>query len=407
MSPASRWPVVLAFAALGVSTQLCWLAYAATTTATAQHLGVSEQAVGWLANVFPLLFVVLAVPAGVALDRWFRPTLAVGAVLIAVGASLRFAVDEYWAALAGQTLAAIAQPIVANAITRVAAGYLAPKDRPLGIAVGAGATYVGMIVAIGLGTALPGDVRTVVGIGTAIAVLTAVAALVSLRVPPPFLGEREAVGSLRVALREPGVPVLAAVVLLGTGIFVSLATWLEPLLKPAGVSSSTSGLLLLVVLVSGVVGCVLVPPFAARRHWESRTLQVTALVTAAACLLLGFAPAATGFVAAVPIGFLLLSALPVALSRVERGGSASAGTITSVVWMAANTGGVVVSSAVGYLLDLPVVAFTVFAVLAVSAFLLARRLEHQEDQVAGTEGHDELAGSRNATVGQDSATGPA
>ncbi len=406
--PGSRWPVVVAFAALGVSTQVCWLAYAAITTVTARHFGVSDQAVGWLANLFPLLFVLLAVPTGIALDRWFRPTLALGAVLIAVGSAVRVLADEYWAALLGQTLAALAQPILANAITRVAANYLAPEDRPLGIAVGAGATYVGMIAAIGIGTALPDDVRAVVAIGTAISVATALAALLALRVPPPFRGDRVAVPSLRVAWREPGVPVLSAVVFVGMGVFVSIATWLEPLLAPAGIAADTAGVLLLAMLVIGVAGCVVVPPFAVRRRVEPRVLQATGLATGLACALLAVAPSVgTGLVAALPIGFLLLSALPVALSLVERGGSASAGTITSVVWMTGNAGGVVVSFLVGYLLDAPWLAFTLFAVLAGVALVLARRLEHGQDDVPGPQGHDELAARREPAVRQEPSAGSA
>ena len=42
-------------------------------------------AIGWLANVFPLLYVVLAVPAGIALDRSPRRALAFGVVLTALG----------------------------------------------------------------------------------------------------------------------------------------------------------------------------------------------------------------------------------------------------------------------------------------------------------------------------------
>ncbi|WP_092781498.1 MFS transporter [Actinokineospora terrae] len=212
---SSRWPVVVAFAALGVATQVSWLAYAATTTVAARHFGVSEEAVGWLANLFPLLFVVLAVPTGMALDRALRPTLAVGAVLIAAGAVLRVAQDAYWAALVGQALAAVAQPILANAITRVAAAYLRPEHRPLGIAVGAGATYLGMIIAIGVGTAIPTDVPAVVAVGGAISVAAAVAGLFALRGEPPWRPASE-VSPLRV-VRVPGVPVLAAIVFLGMG----------------------------------------------------------------------------------------------------------------------------------------------------------------------------------------------
>ncbi|GAA3021191.1 MFS transporter [Actinokineospora globicatena] len=395
---SSRWPVVAAFAALGVATQVSWLTYAATTTAAARHFGVSDQAVGWLANLFPLLFVALAVPTGIALDRALRPTLAVGALLIAAGAALRVAEDAYWAALVGQTLAAVAQPILANAITRVAAAYLAPADRPLGIAIGAGATYLGMITAIGIGTAIPDDIPTVVAIGAAISIAAAVAGLLALRVPPPRQPESE-VSPLKV-WRDPGVPVLATIVFLGMGIFVALATWLEPLLAPAGITADTSGLLLLVMLVAGVAGCVLVPPFAARKALEPKALQLTGVVTALACLLLGFLPMATGVAASVPLGFLLLSALPVALAMVERDDPGKAGPITSLIWMTGNAGGVVVSLAVGFLLDTPGLAFTLLAALGVGSAWLAGELEHDEDEVAGPESHHELARGGDAAIGE-------
>ncbi|MCP2273027.1 MFS transporter [Actinokineospora diospyrosa] len=392
----SRWVVVWAFAGLGVATQVSWLAYAATTTAAAGHFGVSEQAVGWLANLFPLLFVVLAIPAGVALDRALRPTLAVGAVLIAVGAALRVTVDVYWAALVGQMLAAVAQPVLAGAITRVAAAYLRVKDRPLGIAIGAGATYLGMITAIGIGTAIPDDVPLVVAVGAGFSILTAVAGLVALKVAPGY--DRVAAGSPLAVWRAPGVPVLAAVVFLGMGIFVALATWLEPLLAPAGIGADTSGLLLLLMLVAGVAGCVVVPPWAARRSAEPRALQLAGLVTALVCLLLGFLPKLTGFATSPLLGFALLSALPVALAMVERHDPERAGPITSLVWLTGNAGGLVVSLGVGLLLDTPALAFALLAVLGVGAAVLAARLQRHEDQVPGPGRHGELAGSGDAGV---------
>ncbi|WP_051385786.1 MFS transporter [Actinokineospora inagensis] len=393
---SSRWPVVAAFACLGVATQVCWLGYASVTTATARHFGVSEQAVGWLANLFPLLFVVLAVPTGIALDRWLRPTLAVGALLIAVGAGLRIVEDAYWAALVGQVLAAVAQPILANAITRVAATYLVPGHRAVGIAIGAGATYLGMIMATGIGTAIPDDVPLVVAIGAGFSVLTAVGGLVALRVRPVFEHERAPKGALRV----PGVPVLAGIVFLGMGIFVAVATWLDPLLAKSGFPADRSGLLLLIMLVAGVVGCVLVPPLAERTRKEPLALLTTGVVVAVVCLALGMAPGATGLVVSVPFGFTLLSALPVALAMVERAHPALAGPITSLIWLAGNAGGVVVSLGIGFLLDAPPVAFTVLAALGVGAAVLARVLQHQEDQVAGAQGHHDLAPGGHPAVGE-------
>ena len=55
-SAASRWSVVAAFTVVGAATQIVWLTYAPVTTVAAEHFGVSENAVGWLANLFPLFY---------------------------------------------------------------------------------------------------------------------------------------------------------------------------------------------------------------------------------------------------------------------------------------------------------------------------------------------------------------
>ena len=69
----ARWGTVAAYAAAAGANQLLWLTYAPITTDAAEHFGVSEATIGWLSQVFPLLYVVLALPAGLALDRAFRP----------------------------------------------------------------------------------------------------------------------------------------------------------------------------------------------------------------------------------------------------------------------------------------------------------------------------------------------
>jgi predicted MFS family arabinose efflux permease len=119
-SAGSRgWAVVVSYSAVAGASQLLWLTYAPVTTAAARHYGVSVTAIGWLANVFPLLYVVLAVPAGLALDRWPRPALAIGAALTALGGIVRLGGDSFGWALAGQLMVAVAQPLVLNAITGV------------------------------------------------------------------------------------------------------------------------------------------------------------------------------------------------------------------------------------------------------------------------------------------------
>lgn len=84
--PRNRWTVVAAYCAVSSANQMLWLTFAPITTVAASHCRVSVSAMGWMAEVFPLVYVVLALPAGALLDRWFRGWLGIGGVLTATGA---------------------------------------------------------------------------------------------------------------------------------------------------------------------------------------------------------------------------------------------------------------------------------------------------------------------------------
>ncbi|MET9269057.1 MFS transporter [Kribbella sp. NPDC003557] len=147
MQSSSRWSAIVGYSLVGAATQLVWLNFAGVTTVAAARYGVSESAIGWLAQVFPLLYVVLAIPCGLALDRWFRAALLAGAVLTAAGAAVRLIGDDFAWLLAGQILASIAQPLVLNAVTGITGRYLSPKHRPTGIAIGTASIFAGMVIA--------------------------------------------------------------------------------------------------------------------------------------------------------------------------------------------------------------------------------------------------------------------
>src|SRR5271155_4168653 len=131
----SGWRVIIAYALVCAATQVLWLSYAAITTETARRYGVSVGAVGWLAEIFPLLYVVLAIPAGIVLDRWFRSSLALGGGLVALGGLVRLGGETFAWAMAGQVLVAVAQPIVLSAVSKIAGEYLPADQRATGIAI--------------------------------------------------------------------------------------------------------------------------------------------------------------------------------------------------------------------------------------------------------------------------------
>ena len=370
--PSSRWPVIAAFALVGAATQLLWLTFAGVTTVAAGHYRVSETAIGWLAQVFPLLYVVLAIPAGLVLDRWFRGGLAAGAVLTALGACLRMVGDDFGWVLAGQTVVAVAQPLVLNAITGITGRYLVEKDRPAGIAVGTASTFAGMVLAFVLGAVLPdaADLRTLVGLSTAFSVVAAVLLVMALRRPAELSHARPpaGLGALRIAWSDAFIRRLCLLVFFPFGMFIALTTFAQPLLEPAGVSGSTASLILLVNVVAGVAGSAVIPIVAVRWRAELTMLVLGVVVAAAGCVLLALAPGAiTGFGALLVIGFLLLPTLPIVLELTERRTGEAEGTAAGLVWLSGNLGGLVVATVVGLLVDHPVAAFLTMAVIAVLA----------------------------------------
>jgi predicted MFS family arabinose efflux permease len=373
--PRSRWSMIAVFALLGAVTQVLWVTYAPVTDAAGRYYGVGDSAIGWLANVFPLLYVLLAIPAGIVLDRWFRGGLAAGGLLTAVGAVIRVLGDGYAAALAGQLVVAVAQPLVLNAITGVAGRYLAERDRPTGIAVGSASTFAGLIIGFGLGAVFTDDIRTLLLVQAGLALVAAVAVLAVLRTPAEHRAEvaPAGFGALRIAWGDPFIRRLCALVFVPFGVFVALSTFVQPLLEPAGVSEATAGLILIANVVAGVAGCAVVPIWASRRGRELTVLSVSLLVTVVSCVALALVPGvAVGFVALALIGFGLLPALPIVLELTERRAGRSEGTAAGLMWLAGNLGGLVVAAAVGVLVDDPTPAFLLLAVLSLLTLPLLR-----------------------------------
>lgn len=339
----ARWASVAAYAAAAGANQLLWLTYAPITTRTAEHYGVSESAVGWLTQVFPLLYVLLAIPAGIALQRAFRPTLLLGAWLTALGGAVRLG-DTFTAALIGQILVAIAQPLLLNAVTLVAT--TAP-DEPKGVAIGSAGIFAGTALALPLAPAL--DIPTLLVVDAVVAVVIAIALSAAIR--PAH------------AANVPALPRdkrRALIGFLGFGVFVALMTWLQPLLEPAGISEDTAGWLLFTMVISGVVSSAVLAPLVIARRRERTFLRTAAVVAAAACLVLAVAPGAA-WVAVIPLGVVLLGALPVLLNESE----------PAIIWLAGNTGGIVVSVLVQAVNDTPSVAFSLLAVIAASVLAVA------------------------------------
>jgi predicted MFS family arabinose efflux permease len=376
--PLGGWGVVAAYGAVAAVTQTLWLTYAPITTETAHRYGVSVSAVGWLSEIFPLLYVLLAILAGALLDRWFRPSLAAAGGVVAVGGLLRLGGQSFAWALAGQSLVAIAQPVVMSAVSKLAGEYLPAKDRPGGIAVASAAGFVGMLIALLLGPALGGaHLMLLLAIEAAAAALAALWMALMLRRPGAPAAERVAIegGAARALWRASEIRTLCVLAFLGFGAFVALSTWLQTLLHPDGVSETLAGVLLVGMILAGVAGCALIPPLVERAHAERGFTRAVVIVGALGSVALGVLPALGARAAAlVAMGAFLLPALPVILTLAERIAGPAAGTAGAIVWLAGNLGGLIVALIVQALVHQPLDAFLALAAVLAAGLPFAGRM---------------------------------
>lgn len=399
-TPRSRWLPVASFAIASSANQMAWLVFAPLTTGVEAHFRVSESQVGMLSEVFPLMYVLLAIPAARAVDRSLRTWLGAGAVLNALGAAIRLgglSRNGFAWVLLGQVVVAAAQPFLLNAVTAVARRYLRPPDRPLGIAIGSAGTFLGFVMAFvaaaSFGAAQAG---LLLSIGAAYSALGAVVLVVSLlRCPSPFSSEEVVANAgwseMRRLWSDPVMRGLVAFVFVGFGVFVSLTTWAQPLLQPAGIDARQSDTLLTVMVLGGVASSALMPPWVARRGWQLPALVVGGVATIAACSVLAWVPGLmSATVSLCLVGVLLLPCLPVMLEVAERRGGDGAAAAAGLLWLAGQAGGIVVAVLSGFAEGTPWLAFATLAGVLALAAPMARRLRGQLSATGPGSGEDPM-----------------
>jgi predicted MFS family arabinose efflux permease len=378
MLNSRRWLLLAGYVLAVVASQVVWLSFAPITVQTGDALGVSSTAVGDLTGINPLVYALLALPAGRWTDRRFAAALTTGVLLTAAGALLRCAEPTTFVfLLAGQILNAMGQPLVLNATTKLAAKYFPPAQRTVTIAVGSSAQFVGILVASASGEALfdTWGLRTMMLMHAAVAVLAAAAVILTMPfvhalpvAPSPDIG-------LRQLGRDPVIWRLASLLFIGVGIFNALATWLDPILHGLG-ADGTAGSAITFMILSGIVGATALPAIAARRNHRRGVLLAATGVTVVALPVIAVLPDPIVVMATLSLaGFLLLAGLPVALEWSElRVGAAQAGTASAFLLCAGNLGGAVLVLMLQLLIDQPVLALLALSAVALPGLLLAVRL---------------------------------
>ncbi len=317
----ARWLVLAVFGIMASMTQVLWLTFAPITGPAAAFYGKPDLMIGLLSMVFMIVYILAAIPAAWAIDTWgFKAAAGLGAVLSAVFALLRglFASD-YTIVLLAQIGIALGQPLVIGAITKVAARWFPVRERATASGLGTLALYVGPLAAMLLSPRLflsLGMSRMLVIYGAAMAAAAILFLAVAREHPPTPAGRDERVlmfDGLKSMLRRRDFLLLLAIFFLGLGLFNSVSTWVEDIVRPRGFTVSQAGTLGAIMLAGGIAGAIAIPLFSDKLR-RRKPFVVLAL--------LGLLPGLVGmtyatgsallYLSGFVFGFFLLSAGPIA-----------------------------------------------------------------------------------------------
>ncbi len=357
-----RWVVLAAFTLVAGASQMLWLNFAPILTEIQKRYAVSELLASGLVFVFPLLYVLLSVPAGVMTDRrGYLRTVGLGAVLQAVFAAVRVYDGSFWALLAGQAGIAAAQPLILNGISKLISDWFTEEQGALATGLGTVGMFLGMAAGMAASPALVGALglrgAMIVFAGAAAAIAVAFLALArtsgagqsrdaAASVHRSGQGDASPAAPTRGALRGLfGRDLVLVFVLcfLGLGFFNGLTTWLEGILGQNGVSAVDAGMVGALLILGGIGGAATIPALSDRARRRKPFLVLCAVGALATLYPLCVVHSYTLLlVLAGALGFLFLPAYALLLEMsAELAGPERAGSATGILMMTGNAGGVV------------------------------------------------------------------
>ncbi len=320
-----RWVVLAVFMFINVTIQTLWIAYAPITGPAAKFYGVGDFQIGWLSMAFMIAFVPLSLPVSWVIDTYgFRLAVSIGAILMGVFGVLRGLAGANYTLVLWSTIGlAAAQPFLLNAWTKVPANWFSIEER----ATAVGLVTLASLVGTALGMVLTPILTETISIPTVqliyggIAAFSAILFLIFARETPPTPpcppGQEVRalmLDGLKHALTVKPFWFYLFVSFIGLGIFNGVTTWVEAIIRPRGFTPTDAGTLGALMLVGGILGAVVIPPFSDKQHKRQRYLMLGIVLAIPGLIGLTYATSLwLLFVSAFWMGFFLISVSPIGM----------------------------------------------------------------------------------------------
>jgi cyanate permease len=319
----NRWVMLGLYMFMVAVNQLLWITFAPITGDATIYYGVSDLKIGILSMCFMIVFIVVSIPASWIIDKYgIRIGVGIGAAFTGVFGLLRgFAGTDYNILLMAQIGIAIGQPFILNAITKLAARWFPMEERATAAGLGTLAMYIGILAGMTLTPYLTigsgiGGMLYIYGI---ISIVTAIVFIVLIKEGPPTAPcrpdqeERSLVfDGFKQTLRDKDFLWLMLIFFIGLGVFNSVTTWIEDILRPRGFSATQAGITGGIMIIGGVIGALIIPILSDR--YQKRIPFIIIALIGATIGLTGITFATSYWLlltSGMVLGFFLLSSGPI------------------------------------------------------------------------------------------------
>jgi predicted MFS family arabinose efflux permease len=348
MKSKKKWGILGLFSLVAGLSQLLWLNFAPIIDVVEKKYGVSEDQASLLILVFPLIYVLVSIPAGIFIDKVDYPKgISLGVIIMAVFSLLRIEMESFNVLLISQIGIAVAQPLIINGITKLVLDWFTKDEAVLATGLGTMGMFMGMAGGLVLTPLLVesyGLKNAMIFFG----VFTLISSLFFLGfVRRNPLGPKEIsqnAVSLFEILKDKNLILLSTLSFLGLGFFNGLTTWLELILAPQGINSTQAGIVGGVLIVGGIVGAAAIPALAeiykTRKPFLIGSTAIAALTLYPLCMSKSYGLI---LVFSALQGFFFLPAFSLLLDLCSQyAGEAKAASATALLMLTGNAGGVLV-----------------------------------------------------------------
>jgi len=271
-----RWVILAAIVPIIICTEMFWLTLAPIASLAGSYYNVGSMEISLFSASYMIMYILFTLPASWVIDKYgYRPSLIIGALITAVFGILRviFA-DNFSAVIIFQFVIAIGQPFLLNISTKVPANWFPVYERAIASGILTMAQYLGFVVAMVLSPILANNygIPTVYGVYGVIACICAFAAILlskerpSVPSGPEVEKEDISIKSMIKLFKNHNFIYVLVIVFISMGIFNTLLTLIENILKPRGMTMDQAGIVGAVFVVAGVIGAVLLPILSDKIH---------------------------------------------------------------------------------------------------------------------------------------------